>query len=96
MKEKKRKFLKLFLGAEVTVIVLYYLMSSSGLQALKRADYYNSQLMHDITSLETELSTLEQEVEERTTNPFYKEMIARQELQMGYENEIVYILPKKG
>ena len=95
MKEKKRRALKIFMVAQVTIVGLYYLFGSFGLQALKAADRGNLQLLEELKSLEAELAALEQELQERTDNPFYKETIARKELQMAYEDEIIYMLPKK-
>ncbi len=95
MKDIKRKALKIFLGAEVTFIGLYYLVSSSGLHALRSADIHNSQLLEEVKLLETEVTALELDLEERKDNPFYKETIARKELQMAYENELIYLIDKK-
>ena len=92
---KKRKALRIFLGAEIACVSLYYLLSSFGLHALKSANRFNSQLVEDIKALETELTSLSQELEDRKNNPFYKEAIARKELQMAYENEIIYLIDKK-
>ncbi len=95
MKEIKRKAMRIFLGAEVAFVALYYLLGSYGLQALKSADQYNGQLLADIKNMESELTALTRELEERKDNVFYKETVARKELQMAYENEIVYVLPKR-
>lgn len=95
MKEKKRKVVRIFLGIEIAFITLYYLLSSFGLQALRSADHFNNQLVEDIKNLEAEVGSLSQELEDRKNNPFYKEAVARKELQMAYENEIIYLIDKK-
>lgn len=96
MKETKRKALRIFLGAEVAIIAVYYLFGSFGLQALRSADRTNQHLLEEIKSMEAEVVALAKELEERKNNPFYKEIIARKELQMAYDNELIYVLPKKG
>lgn len=96
MKETKRKALKIFLGAEVAIIALYYLFGSFGLHALRLADRTNQNLLQEVKTIEAEVVALAKELEERKNNPFYKEVIARKELQMAYENELIYVLPKKG
>lgn len=95
MKELKRKALRIFLCAEIAVVVLYYLLGSFGLHALKSASANNHQLLEDLKSLETEIASLSCELDERKDNPFYKEMIARKELQMAYENETIYFIDRK-
>lgn len=92
MKELKRKAIRVFLGAEIACIALYYLFGSFGLQALRAADRSNHQLLFDIKVMEAELDTLSRELDERKDNPFYKETIARKELQMAYDNEIIYFI----
>lgn len=96
MKETKRNALRIFLGAEIALVALYYLFGSFGLQALRLADRTNQTLLEELKGLETEVLALAKELEERKTNPFYKEIIARKELQMAYDNELIYVLPKKG
>ena len=87
MKEVKRKAMRIFLGAEIACVGLYYILGSFGLQALRSADRYNNQLLADIKNMEAELTALTYELEERTNNPFYKETVARKELQMAQWNE---------
>lgn len=95
MKDIKRKAVRFFLGGEICFVLFYYVLSSYGLHALRVADVQNSQLIEDIKSLEKEVNTLSEELLERKDNPFYKETIARKELQMAYENEVIYLIDKK-
>ena len=96
MKEMKRKALRIILGAEIALVTFYYLFGSYGLQALRAGDRQNRGLLEELKQLEGEITALSGELEERKNNPFYKESIARKELQMAYDNEIIYLLPKKG
>ena len=91
----KRKSLRIFLGLEIALVAAYYLFGSYGLQVLRSADSYNAHLLEDIKKQESGLESLHRELDERKDNPFYKEMVARKELQMAYENEIIYIIDKK-
>ena len=96
MKEVKKRALRVFLAMEIASVGCYYLFGTFGLQALKRATRQNDELLQDLKLIEHEVTTLATELDERSNNPFYKESIARKELQMAYENEIIYLLPKKG
>ncbi len=94
MKEIKRASLRVVLAAEILLVTFFYLCGTGGLQALKHADVLNITLFDEIKKLESEVTGLSQELGERTSNPFYKESIARKELQMAYPDEIIYMLPK--
>ena len=95
MKDTKRLALRFFLAAELVVVTFFYLFSSGGLQALRREDVLDRELLADVARLEAEIGLLYKELEERK-NPYYKESIARKELQMAYDTETIYLLPKKG
>lgn len=86
--------MRLVLGLEVIGVAFFYLLGSGGLVALRHAHAINNELVSDITHLEQEITQLTAELEERKQNPFYRESIARKELQMAYKNETVYLLPE--
>lgn len=95
MKELKRTVVQLFLGAEIIVVTFLYLVGSGGLLAIKSAQRQNVALRAEIARSEEEVKALGRELTDRKNNPFYKESIARKELQMAYENEIIYLLPER-
>lgn len=94
MKDLKRSGLRLLIGAEIVVVSFWYLCSAGGLPAVQEADRINAGLLEELKVLEADNAALERELDDRTHNPFYKESIARQELQMAHDNETVYVLPK--
>jgi cell division protein FtsB len=93
MKEIKRRMLRVFLLAEVVGLTGWYLVGTNGLQALRQGEKQNRQLLAEIDELNNEVTALKQELEERERDSFYKEKIARQELQMAKEGEEIYLLP---
>lgn len=93
MKEFKRTVVQLFLGVEIIAVTFLYLVGTGGLLAIKTAHRQNSVLLGEIAQSEDEVKALSRELTDRKNNPFYKESIARKELQMAYENEIIYLLP---
>ncbi len=93
MKEVKRLILRVFLIGEVLALSGWYIGGNSGLRAIRSAERYNKQVLADIDTLEKEIGILKDELEERQKNSFYKERIARQELQMAREHEEIYLLP---
>lgn len=76
------------------VVSFWYLCSAGGLPAVQEADRINAGLLEELKVLEAEIAGLERELDDRKHNPYYKESIARQELQMAHENEKIYVLPK--
>lgn len=76
------------------LVSFFYLCGAGGLPAVQLADKTNAALLEDIKGLENEIAELTRELDDRTHNPYYKESIARQELQMAHDNETVYLLPK--
>ncbi len=95
MKELKRTVVQLFLGVEIIVVTFMYLVGSGGLLAIKSANRQNAALLAEIAQGQEEVKGLNRELVDRKNNPFYKESIARKELQMAYENEVIYLLPER-
>jgi cell division protein FtsB len=92
MKEVKRRILRILLVAEMLGLSGWYMLSTGGVRALKKASWHNEQLLHEIKELERETLALKEEIEEREKDSFYKEKIAREELQMAREDEEIYLL----
>jgi cell division protein FtsB len=94
MKELKRTAFRMILCFEGVLVIFFYFCSRGGLQAVRTADEINKDLLEEIKQLEKEAASLALELEERLANPFYRESIARKELQMAYKDETVYLLPE--
>ncbi len=94
MKEFKKAATRIFIGSELILVAFLYLVSGGGIRALQHAGAQNSLLLDEIKHLESEIGSLTRELDERNNNPFYKESIARKELQMAYADEIIYVYPK--
>ncbi len=86
--------LRLLLGLEIIFVSFFYLCGSGGIVALRYANAINTDLVTELSHLENDITQLNKELDERKQNPFYRESIARKELQMAYKNETVYLLPE--
>ena len=93
MKEVSKTVFQMIIGFELVLVTFFYLFGKNGLQAMRFADKINAQLIEEIKLLELDVTGLTRELEERQANPFYKESVARKELQMAYKDETVYLLP---
>ena len=88
----KRHLLRLFFLLEIIIFIGIYLFSAQGLQVLWGMKKDNLQVKVNIASLQNEIVELEEEVQEWQSNSFYKEKIAREELQMAKTGDEVYFL----
>ena len=92
MKIEKKKTLRMFLAAEVVIFTLLYLIGPAGVYSSNILRRENDELLKEIYTIESEVNHLYTQIELVKTEPFYKEKIAREQLQMAKDGElIVYI-----
>lgn len=94
-KDLKKLTLRVFFVLEVTLFTLFYLFGAQGLQALMQLKKQNVILHNELESMQQDVKDLEQKLQDWRTNLFYKEKIAREQLQMARPNEEIYFLPVK-
>lgn len=88
----KKVMMRLFLIAEMITFGYIYVCGKNGLQALYNHQNMVIDLKKDITSLDGEVALLEKEIEVWQSDDFYKEKIAREQLQMARKSdELFYI-----
>ena len=95
MKELKKKLFRVFFCAEVLVFVLLYWFGTQGMQTLRQLRYGNKLLAQQVAEAEQELVTLEEYIVHCEQNNFYKEKIAREQLQMARADETIYYVTKE-
>lgn len=91
MKEIKKLTMRIIFVFEIAFFAFIYFRGSHGLVAIRTLQCQNNNLITDVDVLYQEIDTLEAELEEWNTNSFYKEKIAREQLQMICPNEELYI-----
>lgn len=92
MKQSKTIVLKLFLFLELFIFAVIYIFGTHGVHAIIRLNNENQMLAHDIEALEEDIERLTLELKNWEENPFLKEKIAREHLQMARKNETIYFL----
>lgn len=92
MKTVKRTLLRLFFGLEVCVFVGVYLFGPSGLQTIVRLKHENRQLDQEIEQLQARVAVAEQKLAVWQSDDFYKEKIAREQLQMARKGDEIFYL----
>lgn len=88
----KRHFLRFFFVFEIMIFLGIYFLSPHGVRILSNMHKENRYVVDKIEELQKDIQTLEAEVAEWEHNSFYKEKIAREQLQMAKSSDEVYFL----
>lgn len=91
-KNIKKLFLRALLFFEIVIFGFTYLFGSNGLYFLKDLDKENNKLNIEVQNLKNEILSLENQINDWTVDPFYKEQLAREKLQLARENEKIYYI----
>lgn len=84
------------LSAVLTIVFLIsFFFSDRGIAELQDARRTVAELESDIARLEAENARLKAEIESAKSSTFAVEKIAREDLAMSREGEVVYMLPKR-
>jgi cell division protein FtsB len=92
MKHYKKFFLRAILVAEVLVFAGFYFFGAHGIKALHQHEREAIMLNQEIGQLKAEVQHLKIAIHEWTTFPWYREKIAREELQLAYPHEEIIIM----
>ncbi|MEX0940509.1 MAG: septum formation initiator family protein [Candidatus Babeliales bacterium] len=84
----------IFFSLELITILFFYFFGTHGLPVLFRTKQENKQVEQEIRQLQEEIVNLEQLIYAWKKYPFYKEKIAREQLQMACADENIYIISK--
>lgn len=94
MRTFKRTMLRVFFALEVFIFIGVYLFGPSGLQTMLRLEHENAELGREIEVLQTEVGSWEQKIVVWKADDFYKEKIAREQLQMARVGDEIFYLNK--
>lgn len=82
--------MRVFFGVEIILFAYLYLFGPHGMRALMNIEQEKNQLNCEVTDLQTQVHSLEATIAQWDVHPFYKEKIAREQLQMAGKNEEIY------
>jgi cell division protein FtsB len=91
----KKFFLRTVLVAEVVLCMWLYLFGAHGLKAITALRSETSDLSREIIALRHDIKGLQTEIAEWESTPWYSEKIAREELQLAYPTEEVFLMVKE-
>jgi cell division protein FtsB len=86
----KKLVLPMVFCAEMIGVCYYFGISSYGLQAVGNQKDKNAALVKQIDALHRDVSALEHATYAWDHDPFYVEQVAREELHMARDDELVY------
>ena len=87
---------RIFLTIEIMVFVTVYFFGSDGVAKLSELQQENVRLESDIALLKNEIEGIELQIVQWNSDPYYKEKIAREQLQMAREvDQISFVEPKR-
>lgn len=89
---QKKSIVRVFFGIEVILFIWMYVASSGGLPTVWAMQKENQQLAQSVCALQEEVEKLEQERQKWESIPFYKEKLAREQLQMARPDDEVYFV----
>lgn len=84
--------LRIFFAGEIVVFSLVYLFGSNGIAKVRVLERETNVIQQEIIMLESEFDTLNQAIIAWNTHSFYKEKIAREELQFAKEGDEIYYI----
>jgi cell division protein FtsB len=92
MRWKKRYWSRLFLGVEIVVFGLFYWFGADGFRNLHKFNHEKSMLEQEVRVLSGEIDQLNNEVIAFEQDIFYREKLAREQLQMARKNEEIFLV----
>jgi len=88
----KRRALRFFFAVEILIFITFYLLGSNGIQCLMVLQAEQKELNYQLRVAKTEVAQLNEQINQWQTTPFFKEKIAREQLQMAREGEEICYL----
>lgn len=88
----KKIVVRAFLVVEIVFFVTMYFVSPDGLMAVTKRKMENKQLADSLCQLREEIKKLEIETKKWEIDPFYREKVAREQLQMARPDDEVYYI----
>lgn len=88
----EKKLLHVLLAFEFLFFAFYYIRGTNGLKTILQLKQENKKISQNIEKVKQEISSMKTEVESWEKYPLYKEQIARQDLQMAYPEEEIFLI----
>ncbi|PKN03466.1 hypothetical protein CVU75_02115 [Candidatus Dependentiae bacterium HGW-Dependentiae-1] len=90
-RQKKQLIMRIGFTAEVLVFCWVYFVGPQGMRTVWHMRWENEQAQRSVEELKGQVGELETEIDRWQQSTFYKEKIAREQLQMARPGDLVYI-----
>jgi len=91
-KNLKKLILRILLVLELFVFGFTYLFGKNGIVYLLKLKQENCKTVSEINELKTEIDQLQGEINQLKNDKFYKEKIARENLQLAHKDDQIYYI----
>ncbi len=88
----KRRIMRVFFALEVAVFAGFYLFGGNGIHYLAQLESENNELDAQLVHIRREVALLNEQIAQWQADPFFKEKIAREQLQMAREGDEIYYI----
>jgi cell division protein FtsB len=92
MRFAKKNIGRFAFAIELALFTGYYLIGANGIVALVSMNKEITSTQREVSLLKDEVQHLQQHIALQKKHPFFKEKIAREQLQMAHENEEIYVI----
>lgn len=92
MRFTKKMILRIFFALEGVIFMGMYIWGACGMRAILKLEETMEQLHKETLAMEHEIAILENDIANWHKHPFYKEKVAREQLQMARSGEEIYYL----
>lgn len=88
----KKNIVRAVLCIQLSLYTVFYYYGQQGIQQIESMKHANLQTEQQIVQLQSDIETLTYELAQWHTFPFYKEKLAREQLQMARVGDIIYYI----
>lgn len=88
----KRICIRMLFGAEILIFIGIYIFGAYGIKTLSHLKQETAFVEQEVANVQQEVDALQREIIAWNTHPFYKEKIAREQLQMAREGDTIFYL----
>jgi len=88
----KQRALRFFFAAEIIVFTAFYIFGENGIQQMIQLQNQKQEVEVRIKEVTCEVAELDKQIVDWHASSFYKEKVAREQLQMAREGDEVYYI----
>lgn len=88
----KKLLLRLFFTTEILLFGWFYYYGVRGIVAVQELKAENKEIAVQVASLQNEIDAVDAQIIAWNSDPYFKEKIAREQLQMARDGDEIYVL----